>query len=513
VSSSHSEQVSVSSDLDFAVIYSIADRRVQVELAPALLERLQQRRRTAVEALTSGAAVYGVNTGLGAASTTRLTAEQQTRQQHSLLKARAVGGPPWLGRKEARAVLAMRLRTLLQGDAGVSPELCQALVRLLDADLLPAIPVHAGGSAGEIIPMSHAFGPLTGIGHFLPKEAVGDFSGQLLEASEGLAGAGLDAFRLGPKEGIALLQGIPGTLALALLVARSARQLFFQSLTVSALSIAVSKGSRDPYEESTARGDAVLAQVLGQIRRLAGPEDAPRALQAPVSFRVAGPTLANLWRAVRELEASIERGLNAVSDSPAFLDDRFVGTTGFHGVDVASRLDTLNSAFVSVAEVSAARLHRLLEERVTGLPRQLARVPGPETGMVNVHKRAVGEAHLLRRAAVPSAVGTMETSLGQEDVQSFSWEAAQTSRWAVERTRVVIACELLAACRAVALRREGGDGTEALPAELNGFVARVGEEVPDDLVDRTFGVDIQKLTELLENGLGDTISERFPDQG
>lgn len=509
MSSSKAERVSTNSDLDFAAIYSIADRRIRLELAPTLLEQLHQRRRTVVEALTLGAAVYGVNTGLGAASTTRLTLEEQARHQHSLFKARAVGGPPWLGRKEARGVLAMRLRTLLQGDAGVSPELCQAIVRLLDADLLPAIPVHAGGSAGEIIPMAHAFGPLTGIGHFLPKDAVGDFSGQLLEAREGLAEAGIEAFHLGPKEGIALLQGIPGTLALALLFARSARQLFSQSVTVSALSIAVSKASRDPYERSTARGDALLAAVLDELRRLAGPEDAPRALQAPVSFRVAGPTLANLWRAVRELEASIERGLNAVSDSPAYLDGRFLGTTGFHGIDVASRMDTVNAALVNVAEVSVARLHRLLEERVTGLPRQLARVPGPETGMVNVHKRAVGEAHLLRRAAVPSAMGAMETSLAQEDVQSFSWEAAQTARWAAERTRVVIACELLAACRAVALRRVDGDGAEVLPSELDGFVARVGEAVPDDLADRTFGVDIERLTELLENGLAGDLAERF----
>jgi histidine ammonia-lyase len=503
------QRVRASSDLGFSALYSIADGESHIDLQPSLIEALRERRRATVDALRSGQPVYGVNTGLGATSTTRLSEEQQRRHQHSLMKARAVGGAPWLGRMEARAVLAVRLRTLLQGDAGVSPELCQAIVRLLNADLLPAIPVHAGGSAGEIIPLSHTFGPLVGIGSFLPQETRGDHSGQLVEAEQALRSAGIDAFRFGPKEGIALLQGIPGTLGLALLVARSARHILCQSLTVAALSIAVTGVSRDPYEAVTARGHDLLADILAEVRRLAGPEESPRSLQAPVSFRVAGPTLANLWRAVIALEGSIEIALDAVSDSPAFLEDRFLGTTGFHGLEVAAGLDSLNSALVSVAEVSAARLHRLQEERVTGLPRQLARVPGPETGMIVVHKRAVGEVHMLRRAAVPSSVGAMETSLGQEDIQSFSWEAAQTARWALERTRVVVACELLAGCRAVALLRAEKEGAHSFPADLESLVGRVWDEVPEDLADRTFGVDIQKLAELLGSGLASDGSRLF----
>ena len=154
------------------------------------------------------------------------------------------------------------------------------------------------------------------------------------------------------------------------------------------------------------------------------------ALQAPVSFRVAGPVLAQVLRAGNGLAGAIGRALSGVTDSPAFLGGAFVGTAGFHGIDLAAHCDQLTAALAHAAEVSAARIHRLLDTRVTGLPPQLAARPGPDTGLITVHKRAAGEVHALRRLTLPSAVGLIETSGGQEDVQSFGWEAAESLRGA-----------------------------------------------------------------------------------
>lgn len=454
-----------------------------LELSPALLDRLTTRRDAVLDALRTGQPVYGVNTGMGALSGTRLDEAEQRAHQRNLLLGRAVGGAPWLPAIEARAVVVTRLRTFLSGDSGVSSDLCQQLVFLLNAGVAPPIPAGGAGSAGEIIPLAHAFGPLVGIGSVLG--SGGD--------PRPAGGIGLPAFELGPKEGIALLAGIPGTTGRALLHAQATRELVARMGAVAAGAIAVVGASRDPYSDACGRGDDVLGAELARLRDLAGPEPAPRSLQAPVSFRVAGHVLAHLVRSVSTLEGAVERALTGVTDSPAYdeASGQFLGTAGFHGIDLAAHCDQLAAALAHTADVSCARLHRLLDESVTGLPRQLAREPGPQAGLVAVHKRAVAATHLLRRAASPSAIGAMETSNGQEDVQSFSWEAAGQLGEAIRLSREVTACELLGVFQAFAL------SPRAVPPGLRDLVDSVAAVVPPIDADRPFGEDLERLIELL----------------
>ncbi len=426
-----------------------------IELAPALLDRLAVVRSDLLRSLATGRPVYGVNTGMGALSKVRLTEDEQKTHQRNLLLGRAVGGPPWLPDDEARAVLIGRLRTFLTGDAGVSVELIQQLVAFINSGEVPEIPAGGAGSAGEIIPLAHAFGPL--------------------------------AADLGPKEGIALLAGIPGATGRAALHAARVRRLADRLSEIAAGAIAVIGANRAPYQPLTARGDDVLAAELARLRDLAGPEPDPRSLQAPVSFRVAGPVLAHVRRTLEQLDAAVDRAFAGVTDSPAFLDGEFVGTAGFHGIDLAAHCDHLTAALAHAAEVSTARLHRLLDPAVTGLPAQLAHEPGPQAGLVAVHKRAVATCHALRRLTLPSATSTAETSNGQEDVQSFSWEAVGGLAEAIRLTREVAACELLAVHQAFALSKR------PIPPGLRELLHAVADVVPPIDADRPFGRDLTSL--------------------
>ncbi|MFC5268353.1 aromatic amino acid lyase [Kribbella qitaiheensis] len=447
-----------------------------LELSRSLLDRLATTRSAVLDALRTGDPVYGVNTGMGAMSKRRLTDEEQRVHQRNLLLGRAAGGPPWLPPDEARAVVVARLRTFLTGDAGVSPELCLQLVALLNSGLVPAIPVGGAGSAGEIIPLAHAFGPLVGIGSVIP--ATGTIS-----PAEGV----LPSFELGPKEGISLLAGIPGATGRAWLQVGRAQRLADHLSLVAAGSIAVIGANRDPYNPLCGRGDELLTAELERILRLAGPEDEPRSLQAPVSFRVAGQVISHVRRSVARLDEAVERALVGVTDSPAFLGGTFIGTAGFHGINLAAHCDQLVAALTHAAEVSTARIHRLLDPAVTGLPAQLAHDPGPQAGLVTVHKRAVATIHYLRRLALPSAIGTLETSNGQEDVQSFSWEAVGVLGEAVRLTREVAACELLAVYQAFALSKR------PVPQGLRDFLGSVAHVVPAIEADRPFGADLSRL--------------------
>ena len=453
-----------------------------LRIAPELLAAVRRRRAEAMAALADGRLVYGVNTGLGALSSVRLTEQQQRSHQRNLLVARASGGPPWLEEPEARAVVTVRLLTFLSGDAAVSAELCQRLAELLNHDLVPAVPRGGAGAAGEIVQLAHAFGPVTGLG------LVRRPGGTMVPASQALREAGLREFTLGPKEGIALIQGVPGATGLCALRLGEAGALISLMEGAMALSVVAAGASRDPYRAACGRGDDVLAAVLGRLRAGIGEDPAPRSLQAPVSFRVAGPVLTQVHRSVGLLEAATHRALAGVTDSPAYLDGRFTGTAGFHGIDLSAHCDQLTAALCHAAEVAAARLHRLMDPAVTGLPAQLAREPGPQAGLTPVHKRAAGEVHAMRRLAVATPVGLIESSGGQEDVQAFAWEAAEQLRGALRHARAVAACELLAGYQAAALSgRPPPAGCRPLLDWLAGIVGPIDE-------DRPFGEDIERLT-------------------
>ena len=465
---------------DLELICAVADGRA-VSIGSGLLDMVQQRCVEARAALRDGRTVYGVNTGMGALAGIRLTEQQQLSHQRNLLLARATGGPPWLSPSEVRAIIAVRLLTFLSGDAAVSGKLCERLAEFLNSGIVPAVPRSGIGAAGEIMQLAHAFGPLAGIGQVLGPD------GATLPAGRALRDHNMGEFSLGPKEGIALIEGVPGTTALCVLRLREATRLTSLMEASAALSIVAAGAPRDPYSAACARGDDILACVLERLRAAVGDEPNPRSLQAPISFRVAGAVLAHVLRASALLEAAIFRALTAVTDSPAYLDGKFIGTAGFHGIDLAGHCDQLTAAFCHAAEVATARIHRLMDPAVTGLQAQLAREPGPDAGMSPVHKRAAGEVHAMRCLAAATPVGLIETSGGQEDVQSFAWEAAEKLFTALRHARVVTACELLAGYQAAALsRRPPPAGCRPVMDWLTEIIAPIEG-------DRPFGVDIERL--------------------
>jgi histidine ammonia-lyase len=474
-------ELTSAAELDASAVRQISDG-LAVRLAPALAGVVQAQRDKATAVLSSDVAVYGVNTGMGALSKVRLTEAEQQAHQRNLLLGRATGGPPWLTEADVRAIVAVRLRTFLSGDAAVSVSLCQRLADVLAARIVPAVPRDGAGCAGEIIQLAHCFGPLAGIGSVLRPGGDG-----VAAAADVLAERGLAAYELGPKEGIALLAGVPGATALSILAGGEAETVSAMMTAAAGLSIAAIGAPVDPYTAACARGDEVLGDVLGSLRAIIEPASQPRMLQAPVSFRVAGAVLAQVRRAAAALAAAVDRAMTGVTDSPAFLDGRFAGTAGFHGIDLAAHCDQLTAAMTHAAEVATARLHRLLDPAVTGLPAQLAVDPGPQAGLVAVHKRAAGELHAMRRLALPTAISLIETSGGQEDVQSFAWEAAVNLRAALRRCRAVAACEALAAFQAASL------AGPPWPPRCQALIDRLSALIRPIAADRQFGDDIELL--------------------
>jgi histidine ammonia-lyase len=483
-------RVRTPADLDAPALARIAGGS-RVALDPALLDRVRANRAVVLAALADGeVAVYGVNTGMGRLSDRRLTTADQAEHQSRLLIARAVGGPPWLPVPDARAVLAVKLRALLSEESGVGPDLCAYVVARLNDGAIPAIPREAIGSAGEIIPLSHAFQTLLGIGYVLEGA-----DGQVIPAARALEQRAARPVRLGPKEGVSLIQGSPMATAHAILRGLEAASAVRHQTYATASTIDALAAPRTIYDPAVTAGhDDVLGGVLRDLRTLTAEGSVRDVLQAPVSARVAPQALAHATRTLGDLRGAVDRMLHAVTDSPAFLSGRFVSTGGYHAVELGLRMDSVTAALVHLGEGSTARLHRLLDERFSGLTSQLAVDPGPQTGLVTLHKRAVGELHSLRRLAAPATLGSADTSSGQEDLQAFAWAAGEQLRAAVGRLLSITACELIAANQARFLR--DAPGAPAL-GPLRRAVAAV---VPPVVEDRPLGPEIERLVEALRDG-------------
>jgi histidine ammonia-lyase len=453
-----------------------------VKVSEALLETVATNRERVLSALANAdKPVYGVNTGMGRLAGVPLNVEQQAEHQRNLLIGRAVGGPPWLPEADVRALLAVRLRDLLVPEAGASAELVCFVVGRLNDNFVPAVPRTGSGSAGEIIPLSHAFQTFLGIGTVLE-------GGVETPAAEALARRAVEPYRLGPKEGATLIQGSPGAVMHVLMSWTEILQVLDLQTLTAAIAVDVLGAPRNIYAPGFAGEDRNLWSRLDEVHSLTK-GTVPRAelVQAPVSLRVGPRAIAHADRVAGDLSTALSRFWSAPTDSPAFVDGEFVSTTGFHAVELGLRMDAMSAALVHLGEISVQRLHRLLDERFSGLNPQLAVDPGPQAGLAPLHKRAVGELHALRRMATSATLGSIDTSAGQEDVQAFAGAAGEQLRAAIGHLMAITACELIGGSQARFLR-----GVPGAPG-LRKHYSWIAETVPPMLVDRPLGPDVTRL--------------------
>lgn len=493
-------------DIDRDAVLRVAVDRAPVELTDDLIGHLAATRQSCLDALAGDDAVYGVTSGMGYKSDVRLDADEQREHQASLLLGRAVGGPPYLDVEDARAIVVARLTNLLSGHAGVSPVLCERLVAWLNDGYAPAVPAGGVGTAGEVQPLAHAFQALMGVGWVLAPD------GRVVAADDALRDRGVQPYAPGPKEGIALLAGAPAAAGLGALAHARLAALGGSLELVAAASLEVVGAPPGPFSAAAGRlsGDPLLAEHLTRLRwwrdrdadglaqtaeaQGRGVDRQRGAAQAPVSFRVTPVVQTQLARSLERFAQDVDTGLAAVTDSPAFVDGTLVPTAGFHAVDIAAGIDTVRAALVRNLELCVQRTHRLLDPRVTGLAAQLAPGAGG-TGMVVVHKRAVAAAAEARRLAAPVSVGLYDTSLGQEDAQTFTFEAFMALRRVEALATEAAACEL--ACVLQATWLDGG----ALPPRLAEALEPARALTAPLTIDRPLGDDLDRLAALLRAGV------------
>ena len=468
----------------------------EVALAPEAIAVVDAARERLLAHLDSGVAAYGVNTGLGYLATTRLDEERQRTFQRALLLRGAGTGPP-LPAAAVRGAMLLRLSGFLDGAAGVSGALCGYLAARLNDGFTPVVPARGITSAGEVVALSHLFQTLVGAG------TVAE-DGAEIPAAEALARRGAAPYEPGVKEGLALINGAPLAPALAFGLAARARSLLDHATLAGALTAALTGASLRPFSRriGALKGDPGQAQVHATLVALhAGAEDWSDRGQPPVSMRVLPQVHGAALDLLDHVDAQIARELRAVTDSPLYLEADGEEPAGlypsgsFHSQALSLQLDTLSIAFTQVGNLGEKRLHRLLDQRFSHLPDQLAEDPGRQTGLIFLHKAAIGYAAENRQLASPASVHPVDGSAGQEDFQAFTFLAAEQLERILDNVELIVASELLAVRQGRAL------ADAVLPPRLEAVAGRLADAVEPVREERSLSPDVERVRAMVATGV------------
>ena len=477
-------------------------RGAPVELSSSAAERIRAARAVVETVLASGETVYGVTTGFGSLANVRIEPSQADALQHAIVRSHATAVGPPLSREEARAMLLLRAHVLALGHSGVRGELVERMVEMLNRDLVPFVPQQGSlGASGDLAPLAHLALPLVGGGAFLGP------AGEAKDVGEDLAAEGLAPLELRAKEGLALVNGTQGMLAIGIVAAERAAVIAKTVDVVAAMSIEAALGSDRPFDERLQRlrphpGQAASASNLRRLLEgsaiVASHRQSAHLVQDAYSFRCAPQVHGATREALAFARRILETEVGSVSDNPIVLsdDDEVISGGNFHGQPVAVALDALALATVSTASISERRLYRLLDPtRSNGLPPYLVAESGVNSGFMLAQYTAASLVSESKSLAHPASVDSIDSSAGQEDHVSMGMTSARHAREIVTNAEIVVAIEALAAAQALDLRAplEPAAATRAARDAIR-------ERVPFLSEDRELAPDIGAATELVRSG-------------
>ncbi len=477
-------------------IVAVADRFEAVELAGPARARVE-RARAAVDRMAGGeTAVYGINTGFGSFAEVRIPRESLDRLQLNLLRSHAagVGGP--LPVRAVRAMLLLRANVLAKGHSGIRVETLDTLIALLNRRVHPRVPARGSvGASGDLAPLAHLALVLVGEGDAWDGTRT-------VPGAEALRAAGLSPATLGPKEGLALINGTQASTALLALALDGAQTLARAADIAAALSIDGLRGSTRPFDPriQAARPYAGQIESASRIRRLlqgSAINESHRncgRVQDAYSERCAAQVHGSAREALAFVRRIVEIEANAGTDNPMVFaaEGDIVSGGNFHGAPVAMAADLLVIALAQLSTISERRAERLVNPALSGLPAFLTREGGLQSGLMLAQVTAAALTSELKVVAHPASVDTIPTSANKEDHVSMSMAAALKAGHALDLARGVLAVEMLCACQAIDLLAPLG--TSPLLARVH---ACIRARVPTLGEDRPPAPDIAAIEELI----------------
>jgi histidine ammonia-lyase len=436
---------------DLSALRAIWRGQAGVSLEPSDYVAIDASAETIKRALASGAAVYGVNTGFGLLAATRIEDDKLDALQRNLVLSHCAGVGPAFPDHIVRLASALKIIGLAQGRSGVRRVVIDALLRLLEAKAYPVIPSQGSvGASGDLAPLAHLSAALIGEGEIR-------LGGEVLPAREALQRIGLVPLTLGPKEGLALLNGTQISTALALDAFFRAEDVFDAALIAGAMSVDALKGSDAPFDPriQEARGHVGQIEVAARLRALIHGSAIREShvqcdrVQDPYSLRCQPQVMGACLDVLRHAGATLETEANAVTDNPLVFaeDDSVLSGGNFHAEPVAFAADMIAMATAEIASLSERRIALLVDPKMSGLPAFLVEDSGLNSGFMILHVTAAALVSENKTLAHPASVDTIPTSANQEDHVSMATFGARKAGDIATNAANVVAIELLAAAQ------------------------------------------------------------------
>ena len=488
-----------SSGLTMEQVVEVARNGAKIEISKEALEKMAATRAHIETLAKAEVPVYGISTGFGALAHQHIAPEDRVQLQKSLIRSHAAGMGDPVEKEVVRALMLLRLKTLVSGRTGVRPELATTYADLLNAHITPIVHEYGSlGCSGDLAPLSHCALVLMGEGR-----AVGP-DGIEKPVPELLAAAGIKPIELREKEGLALINGTDGMLGMLILALHDLNKLCDQADVVAAMSVEAQMGTdqvfRPELHEPLRPHPGQATSAANMFAALAGSEvvashrEGDDRVQDAYSLRCAPQVAGAVRDTISHATLVATRELAATIDNPVVLESGEVTSNGnFHGAPVGYVLDFLAIAATDLSSISERRTDRMLDRyRSNGLTPFLAGDAGVDSGLMIAQYTQAGLVSENKRLSVPASVDSIPSSAMQEDHVSMGWHAGRKLRKVVDNLRRVVAIELVTAARALDMR------SPLKPAPITGaLMARLRKEVPGVGPDRFLAPELEAAERLL----------------
>ena len=498
--------------LTLSQLRTVYRQHVSLSLDDSAKAAIQAAEQTVLDVIKENRTVYGINTGFGLLANTRIDVDELELLQRSIVLSHAAGTGDFMSEDTVRLLMLLKINSLARGYSGIRLSVVEALIKLYNAEVYPAIPEKGSvGASGDLAPLAHMSVVLLGEG-----EAF--YRGERIEAKQALNIAGLEPIALAPKEGLALLNGTQASTAFALQGLFYTENALYSAIGIGALTVDAALGSRVPFDARihAVRGHKTQSDVATAFRELLATSDIGNShqgcekVQDPYSLRCQPQVMGACLQQMRFATEILVTEANGVSDNPlVFADTGDILSGGnFHAETVAMAADMLAIALSEIGALSERRMSLMIDTHLSGLPPFLVENGGVNSGFMIAQVTCAALASENKTLAHPASIDSLPTSANQEDHVSMATFAARRLRDIFDNVAGILAIEWLAACQGLDFRKP-----LQTSERLQSLMQLLRNDVPFYDKDRYFAPDIEAAKQLIKrHDLMDTTQLQLLDE-
>ena len=475
-------------------IMAILNDPKKAKLTKESKQKILQSQQNVQQIIASDRTVYGINTGFGPLCDVKISEEETAQLQHNLIISHAVGVGKPIAKELSKVMMISKIHALSKGFSGVSLEVIERLIFMLQEDIIPVVPEQGSvGASGDLAPLAHLVLPLLGLGKVWQNNEIRNTADVLAEKE-------IKPLILGPKEGLGLINGTQFILAHAILGLNKFEYLLDLADLTAALSLEAYRGSASPFKKElhdirpfsgSKKVAARMLKFLKNSENLHAHEFCDR-VQDPYSMRCVPQVHGASRNAYEHLKNLAEIELNSVTDNPIVLSaEESISGGNFHGQLLALPLDYCTLAAAELGNISDRRSYLLLEGKF-GLPRLLTESSGLNSGFMIPQYTSAALVTENKTLCFPASADSIPTSLGQEDHVSMGSISGRKFNQVLGNLENILAVELMFGAQGLEFRR---------PAKCSKYVenayALIRTKVEKLEDDRLIGEDMLAIAELI----------------